>query len=116
MSISFQSMDNLYSDEVFRLTKNGLFPYVNEVFGWNDEQQKQRMLEDYKPNWFYWVYDADNKIGYICFKPYDQALHLRLIVLDPALVGQGLGKRVMAEIHRVAAEEERDVTLSMFQM
>lgn len=115
MSITFQQMEDPYSDEVFRLTKSGLFPYVNEVFGWDDEFQKQRMRVDYRPEWFHWVYFTGSRIGYVCFKPYDQALHLHLIVLDHDVIGRGLGKKVMAEIHRIAAEEKRDVTLSSFK-
>ncbi|WCN15509.1 GNAT family N-acetyltransferase [Marinomonas mediterranea] len=108
-------MEDPYSDEVFRLTKSGLFPYVDEVFGWDDEFQKQRMLNDYEAKWFHWVYSADSRIGYVCFRPYDQALHLHLIVLDQNVIGQGLGKKVMDEIHKMAADEERDITLSSFR-
>lgn len=115
MSITFKQMDDPYSEEVFGLTKEGLYPFVDEVFGWDDEFQRQRMLDDYEPEWFYWIYELKTKIGYVCFKPYDQSLHLHLIVLAKKFIGNGLGKKVMAEIHKVAEKESRDVTLSCFK-
>jgi len=115
MSISFRRIDDPYSEEIFRLTKTGLFPFVDEVFGWDDEFQKQRMRDDYEPEWFHWVFEGDQRIGYVCFKPYEQALHLHLLVLEQAYTGLGYGKRVMEAIHKKATDERRDITLSSFK-
>lgn len=115
MSIIFEQMDDPYSEEVFALTKEGLYPFVDKVFGWDDEFQRQRMRDDYKPEWFYWVYDSGSKVGYVCFKPYEQSLHLHLIVLAERFIGNGLGKKVMEAVHKIAEKESRDVTLSCFK-
>lgn len=115
MSITFEQMDDPYSEEVFRLTKEGLYPFVDEVFGWDDKFQRQRMHDDYKRDWFYWVIESNTKVGYVCFKPYDQSLHLHLIILAKKFIGNGLGKKVMESIHKVAEKENRDVTLSSFK-
>ena len=115
MSIIFIQMDDPYTEEVFELTKEGLYPFVDEVFGWDDEFQKQRMRDDYKREWFYWIYEANTKVGYACFKPYDHSLHLHLIVLAQKFIGNGLGKKVMAAICKIAETENRDITLSSFK-
>jgi len=115
MSIKFKSMDDPYSSEVFEITKAGLFPYVDEVFGWDDDFQKQRMRDDYQAEWFYWAISEGTKIGYVCFKPYDQALHLHLIIIAKPFQGRGYGRKIMSAIHEVARTEERDITLSSFR-
>ncbi len=108
-------MENPYSNEVFDMTKTGLFPFVDDVFGWEDEFQKQRMRKDYKATWFKWVYDKGRKIGYVCFKPYDQSLHLHLIIVSEPYQGKGYGKQIMKAIHELARAEKRDITLSSFK-
>jgi ribosomal protein S18 acetylase RimI-like enzyme len=115
MTIEFQPIDDPYSEEVFALTKAGLFPYVDAVFGWDDEFQKQRIKDDYQREWFHWVWYENEKIGYVCFKRYDQALHVHLIVLASQHQGCGLGRKVMEAVHSIANEEQRDVTLSSFK-
>lgn len=115
MNISFRSMDDPYSKEVFEMTKVGLLPFVDEVFGWNDEFQKQRIRDDYKAEWFYWVCYENSKIGYVCFKTYEQALHLHLMLVSTPYLGLGHGKRIMKAIHDIARSEFRDVTLSCFK-
>ncbi len=115
MGISFKKIANPYSEDVFSLMKSGLHPFVDEVFGWDDEFQKVRIKQDYKPGWFYWVYNGSDRLGFVCYKRYDQALHLHLIVLELKHQGKGLGKEIMASIHNIAQVEKRDITLSSFK-
>ncbi len=115
MTIEFHPIKDPNCEEVFQLIKQGLFPYVDAVFGWDDDFQRQRIADEYQPEWFHWVYEGEAKVGLVCFKPYDQALHLHLIVLAEDHCGQGLGKKTMIAVQRLAAEEQRAVTLSCFQ-
>lgn len=115
MIITFESMDNPYSDEVFFLLKNGIHPYVEKVFGWSDAFQRKRLKEHYQPEWFYWVFAEDEKVGFVCFKRYEGGLHLHLMVISKEHQGLGIGKRVMATIHRIAHSEQRQITLSSFK-
>jgi len=115
MNITFEQMADPYSEDVFGLTKKGLYPFVDEVFGWDDAFQKQRMRDDYKPEWFYWVVESNIRLGYVCFKPYNQSLHLHLIILAQRFIGNGCGRKVMEAVHKVAEKEDRDVTLSSFK-
>lgn len=115
MAVRFRPMEEPYGDDVFQMMKVGLYPYVEQVFGWDDDFQQQRMRDDYRPEWFYWVYVNSERVGFVCFKPYDNALHLHLIVLDQKFQGRGYGQVVMAAIHDLARSESRDVTLTSFK-
>ena len=115
MNISFSQINNPFTNEVFELVKSGLYPFVNKIFGWDDEVQQQRILEDYKADWFHWVYSDGTKIGLVCFKRYDNALHLHLIVIAEKHQNSGKGKNVMRALHDIARAEKRDISLSSFK-
>ena len=102
-------------DELFAIVKQALYPYVDKVFGWDDDFQKRRLVEEYEPEWFYWIYTDTIRIGMLCFKPYDNAFHIHLLIVFPQYQNRQLGKSVMAYIHYLAKQEGRGrITLSSF--
>ncbi|NOJ06728.1 GNAT family N-acetyltransferase [Vibrio splendidus] len=115
-NIQFQLVSNSEFEERFTCVKQGLFIHVDNVFGWDDDFQRQRLLNDYHPSWFHWVYRGEERIGLVCFKPYDNAYHIHLLIIFPQNQGRSLGKQVMTLIHKRATEERREqVTLSSFR-
>ncbi|EAR11341.1 GNAT family N-acetyltransferase [Reinekea blandensis] len=114
-AIRFDPIADPYSDNVFQRIKSGLYTSVDTVFGWKDDFQRQRIKDEYRAEWFYWAMAEDQCLGLVCFKPYDHALHLHLIIVDAALRGQGVGKKIMQAIHHRADAEARTVTLSCFR-
>jgi ribosomal protein S18 acetylase RimI-like enzyme len=114
--IQFQLVSNSEFEELFACVKQGIFIHVDDVFGWDDDFQRQRLLNDYHPSWFHWVYRGKERIGLVCFKPYDNAYHIHLLIIFPQNQGRSLGKQVMTLIHKRAMEEQRSqVTLSSFR-
>ena len=39
-------------EQRFAAVKEGIFPYVEAVFGWDDEMQRERLTNEYQPHWF----------------------------------------------------------------
>ncbi|MFA0283520.1 GNAT family N-acetyltransferase [Vibrio sp. 10N.222.55.F12] len=115
-NIQFQLVSNSEFEELFTCVKQGLFIHVDNVFGWDDDFQRQRLLNDYHPSWFRWVYRENKRVGLACFKPYDNAYHIHLLIIFPQYQGRSLGKKVMTLIHKRAMQEQRNqVTLSSFK-
>ncbi|WP_139784430.1 GNAT family N-acetyltransferase, partial [Vibrio parahaemolyticus] len=51
----------------------------------------------------------------LCFKPYDNAFHVHLLIVFPEFQNQKLGERVMNMVQEIAREQGRSyVTLSSF--
>ncbi|WP_394246525.1 GNAT family N-acetyltransferase [Vibrio profundi] len=99
----------------FQALKQGLFEHVDAVFGWDDEFQKERLIQEYQADWFYWITRDQTRVGLVCFKPYDNAYHVHLLLVFPEYRSQGVGHQVMKELHQQAVQESRDrVTLSSF--
>ncbi|CAK2706321.1 acetyltransferase (GNAT) family protein [Vibrio crassostreae] len=115
-NIQLQLVSNSEFEELFAFVKQGLFIHVDNVFGWDDDFQRQRLLNDYHPSWFHWVYLGKQRVGLVCFKPYDNAYHIHLLIIFPQNQGRSLGKQAMTLIHKRATEERREqVTLSSFR-
>ncbi|WP_047046259.1 GNAT family N-acetyltransferase [Vibrio mexicanus] len=102
-------------ESLFSIVKQGLYSHVDAVFGWCDEFQVNRLKSDYEPNWFHWVYLNKRQIGMLCLKPYDNALHVHLLIVFPEFQNKKLGERIMKMVHEIAREQGRShVTLSSF--
>ncbi|WP_324005303.1 GNAT family N-acetyltransferase [Aeromonas hydrophila] len=102
-------------EQRFAAVKEGIFSYVEAVFGWEDDFQHERLTSEYEPHWFSWILAERERVGLLCRKPYDDALHVHLLIIFPRYQGRQLGSAVMARLHREAASEGRHrVTLSSF--
>lgn len=102
-------------DSLFSVVKQAIYAHVDAVFGWNDDVQRKRLMNDYESNWFNWIYQEGQRVGMLCFKPYDNALHVHLLVVFPEFQNQKLGEKVMNYVHHQACLQGRgSITLSSF--
>ncbi len=115
MDIQLIQIESDEFESLFSVVKQGLYSHVDAVFGWCDKFQVARLKSDYEPHWFHWVYLNNAQVGMLCFKPYDNALHVHLLIVFPEFQNQKLGERVMNMVHDIAREQGRSyVTLSSF--
>lgn len=113
--IRLETIKNDEFESLFVAVKQGLYPHVEAVFGWCEEFQRKRLSKDYKPHWFHWVYSENSRVGVLCYKPYDNALHVHLLIIFPEFQNQKLGKEVMNTVHQLAYKQGRShITLSSF--
>jgi len=115
MDIQLVQIESDEFESLFSVVKQGLYSHVDAVFGWCDKFQVDRLKRDYEPHWFHWVYLNNAQVGMLCFKPYDNALHVHLLIVFPEFQNQKLGESVMNVVHEIAREQGRScVTLSSF--
>ncbi|EMK3307762.1 GNAT family N-acetyltransferase [Vibrio vulnificus] len=115
MDIQLIQIENDEFESLFSVVKQGLYSHVDAVFGWCAEFQVNRLKNDYEPHWFHWVYINNEQVGLLCFKPYENAFHVHLLIMFPEFQNQQLGGRVMNVVHEIAREQGRShVTLSSF--
>ncbi|WP_211690349.1 hypothetical protein [Moritella sp. 28] len=62
MDIKLESILEGEFESLFLVVKEGLYSHVDSVFGWCDDYQRNRLIADYEPNWFFWVYAASTEI------------------------------------------------------
>jgi ribosomal protein S18 acetylase RimI-like enzyme len=100
----------------FSVIKEALYCHVDALFGWDDEYQRQRVNNDYQQDWFYWIDDGDDRVGLVCYKPYQSAYHVHLLIIFTPYQNQKLGCRVMRDIQDLAIKEKCEtITLSSFR-
>jgi ribosomal protein S18 acetylase RimI-like enzyme len=115
MDIELADVPKSEFEGVFTAIKQGIYPYVESVFGWDDEFPRERLSHVYQPQWFSWIPQGGERVGLLCCKPYDNALHVHLLIIFPQYQGRQLGSAVMDRLHREAEREgESRVTLSSF--
>lgn len=116
MEIKFEPVLLGDFEEVFSALKRGLFHYIDAVFGWDDQFQRHRLKTEYQADWFHWLYVDNKRAGLLCFKPYDNALHVHFLVIETSYQGKQIGANVMAMVHDQAiAKMKQQVTLSSFK-
>ncbi|WP_314927840.1 GNAT family N-acetyltransferase [Aeromonas piscicola] len=115
MELELADVPNSEFEQRFAAVKQGIFPYVEAVFGWDDKMQRERLTCAYQPHWFSWILQSSERVGLLCCKPYEDALHVHLLIIFPQYQGRQLGAAVMARLHREAEREGKcRVTLSSF--
>ena len=101
-------------DALFSLYELTLRPHIEAAFGWDEGFQRQR-----------WAAYADQDrrqilieglaAGLLVLRQDPDALHVSLLLLDPAWQGRGLGRRVMERFQTEAETSGLPVTLSCFR-
>lgn len=115
MTLEFKPTHAHDNGAIFDVIKETLFEHIDEVFGWDDGFQNERLQRDYQPEWFHWVEVSGERRALVCFKRYEGGLHLHLILVFKKFQAQGLGRQVMQKLQAIARKEARDVTLSSFK-
>ena len=112
--LSFEPVADPYSDAVFHIVKDGLYEPVNQVFGWDDAFQRERLRTEYQADWFHWVRIDGADQALLCYKHYDRGVHVHLLIVLPAFRQRGVGRRIMERLMDEARERRSEVTLSSF--
>ncbi len=85
MDIELADVPKSEFEGVFTAIKQGIYPYVESLFGWDDEFQRERLSRVYQPQWFSWILQGGERVGLLCCKPYDNALHVHLLIIFPSI-------------------------------
>ncbi|AZZ90007.1 GNAT family N-acetyltransferase [Hahella sp. KA22] len=113
--VRFISIKTNQLSEAFAAYKAGLYTSIDTAFGWDDDYQTQRFHNSYAVEDLYWIVRADTRVGLLCYRLHEDALHLHLALIFREAQSQGLGSQVMAQLHSLAQETQRPITLSSFK-
>ncbi|MDD4974124.1 MAG: GNAT family N-acetyltransferase [Bacteriovorax sp.] len=104
-------------DEAYKIYKKELYDVIEKVFGWDDKFQSDRFQKSYKLEWFHWIENQDERIGYVCFfqTENENEIHISLLIITRELQGNGHGKDVMFIIEQNAKQQNLKVALSSFK-
>jgi ribosomal protein S18 acetylase RimI-like enzyme len=100
---------------LFSLYQSALQPYIEASLGWDTAFQLERFRRAYTPEATKLIFADNAMAGYVVLKDTEHALHVALLVLRRKFRHQGIGTAVMKIIHKSAAAQGKQVTLSCFR-
>jgi ribosomal protein S18 acetylase RimI-like enzyme len=89
--------------------------YIEPVFGWNEEFQRQRFEREYPSHQTFLVVHRSMIAGFIVLKHENTEIHLSLIILYPNYQSLGIGARVIELVLAQAKSLHVPLTLSCFR-
>jgi ribosomal protein S18 acetylase RimI-like enzyme len=89
--------------------------YIETVFGWNEEFQRQRFEREYPSHKTFLILHGAMIAGFVVLKCESEEIHLSLLLLHPEFQSFGIGTHVMELILAQAKSLDVPVTLSCFR-
>lgn len=103
-------------DRLFDLHKVSLGPYIEQIFGWEEERQRQLFNQNFILENGYWIFADQIRVGVVSYQIYPEHFYLEKIEIYPELQGQGYGSQVITDIISQADEKSLSVELQVFKI
>jgi len=109
------------TDDDFELTyqikKTSLKPYIEKIWGWNEEVQLDFHIKDFKPEGTKILRDEyGNDIGLLSTSEDDTTLHINNILLRNTAQGNGIGTAVLSDLIEQAKSGNKRIELQVFKV
>ena len=85
-------------DLTYKIKQNALQEYLEILWGWNDDSQREFHQTEYKKEYFQIIELQNNPIGYLETIPFDDHIFLANLMILKQYQGQGIGKIVMKNL------------------
>jgi ribosomal protein S18 acetylase RimI-like enzyme len=101
-------------DWAFALHRDALGEYVKEIWGWEDEAQRQMYVERFRPG--RQVIEVDGqRVGVLEVVDRHDELYLRLLEVSPSWQGQGLGTDILRWLMARAEQSNKPLALHVLR-
>jgi ribosomal protein S18 acetylase RimI-like enzyme len=100
---------------LFRLLTVALGPYVAEIWGWNEDEQRQRFARHFDAG-RYQIVHLEKDIGTIEVEQREREIYLCNIELLPEYQRKGIGTALIREVLADADRKSLPVTLQVFKI
>ena len=96
-------------DLTYKIKKNALSEYLEQLWGWNDEAQYEFHLEHFNPNNFQIIEILNSPIGYLETTQKDDILSLLNLMILKQFQGKGIGKIILVDLLKNHPQIELEV-------
>ena len=90
--------------------------YVEQVWGWDDDEQDRIMRSRFRPERWQIILAENEDIGMLVFENEEDSLRLAEIEILPAWQGRGIGSSVIRWLMREAARTGKPLTLRVLHV
>ena len=103
-------------DRLFDLHKVSLGPHIEQLFGWQDDYQRQLFNQQFTAQHGDWILLDQRRLGMVSYQIHSNYLYLERIEIYPESQRQGYGSRVIGDIIAQADEKDLPVELQVFKI
>ncbi len=116
MNFTLRPVDSRDFTFLYMLHRDSLGPYVERIWGWDEDWQRQHYEENYQPKYMQIIQVEGRDVGMIAVAEYENSFTLRQIEILPEYQGQGLGAAVIRHLQAESAAAGKALTLRVFKI
>lgn len=90
--------------------------YISEIWGWNEEWQKNDFAAHFNPEGMTVVYEENELVGYSHVENNNGQLYLRMMVIHPIHQKKGIGKKLLGLFISVGKKQSKSLVLEVFKI
>lgn len=98
MTFSLRKAEIEDLDLTYKIKKNALSEYLEQLWGWNDEAQYEFHLEHFNPNNFQIIEILNSPIGYLETTKENSILFILNLMILKEFQGKGIGKIILKDL------------------
>ncbi len=104
------------SKMLFELHEASMRPYIEEIWGWEASDQKQKFNERLVLSQIEVIEIDSNVVGMVEVVEHDDFIHLNNIRIFPKYQGQGIGTHITRDIIYLASSKRLPLKLQVFKV
>lgn len=114
--ISLREADANDSEFIFTVKKAAYREYVEQVWGWDDDYQRERHNREFASHDFHIIQFRETDVGFFITSSTSDTLKVNQIYILPEYQGKGIGSACMTHIIDNANLEQRSVVLQVLKV
>ena len=101
-------------DFIYQIKKQSIYPYVERLFGWDEEYQRNDFESDFNMHDFKIIEADERSVGFVQTTENEYRINLTELHLLPAYQGRGIGSDIIRGINARAVRNNKYVTTGCF--
>jgi ribosomal protein S18 acetylase RimI-like enzyme len=101
------------SELIFDIKKRSIRPYVEKMFGWDEEWQRQFVYKNYRPENIEFIIAEDHCIGILEVVEDDSEIFLKNILIVDEYQGKGIGASILEGLIEKAEALHKPIRLEV---
>ena len=101
------------SELIFDIKKRSIKPYVEKMFGWDEEWQRQFVYKNYRPKDIEFIIAEDHCIGILEVQEDDNEIFLKNILIVDEYQEHGIGTDILKQLIEKAEASQKSIRLEV---
>jgi ribosomal protein S18 acetylase RimI-like enzyme len=117
LMIAFRNATNADLDLTYQIKKASIKPYIEQIWGWDEEVQVNYHVQDFKPEQIKILINEDGlDIGLFSVIESDTSFLVQNLLLSDSAQGNGIGTAVLSHLIEQAESLNKKIELQVFKV